>query len=53
MANLWQPPPFGASALLHLQAAPFTASNSVASWRYVRRRFRQFHANLQLTPDQI
>lgn len=46
MSNLWQSPPFGATA-------PFVATNTVTSWRYVRRRFRQFHANLQLTPDQI
>ena len=53
MTNLWQAPPFSASTILQPQASPFTASNTVVSWRYVRRRFRQFHANLQLTPDQI
>ena len=35
------------------QSSPFIASDATGSWRYVRRRFRQFHANMRLTPDQI
>jgi hypothetical protein len=53
MSNLWQTPPFGATTPLQPQSSPFTASDSSGSWRYVRRRFRQFHANLRLTPDQV
>jgi Second Messenger Oligonucleotide or Dinucleotide Synthetase domain len=35
------------------EPSPFVATNSVVPWHYVRRRFRQLHANLQLTPDQV
>ncbi len=53
MSNLWQTPPFGATTRLQPQSSPFTALDNSGSWRYVRRRFRQFHANLRLTPDQV
>lgn len=53
MSKIWQTPPFSAAALLQPHSSPFISSDTTGPWRYVRRRFRQFHGNLRLTPDQV
>ncbi len=53
MTDLSRTRPLGALAVPQALASLFSETNRIELWRYVRRRFRQFHSNLQLTPDQI